>query len=264
MASEIVAISDLHLGTAQCRSEALLAFLDHLECDRLLLCGDILDLTNPGSRWPALHTVILERLLTMARSGMRVDVLCGNHDGMLRAFLPLRIGEIRIADRLILDIGGERVLVFHGDAVDGHCATHPWLRRSGAFFYDGLVQTSLVLQRMGLRGVSLVRALRRRLPLALRHIERFELACAKAALAADCDSVLCGHIHVPCFRRFDLDGRRITYRNCGDWVEHATGWSYGAGRWQAIGVIDTHEVASDEDVLDLDQQAEVLGQRISA
>jgi len=248
VSSELVALSDLHLGTRHCRAERLLELLDTIDTRRLVLCGDVIDFIDPGPRWPALHTVILERLLTLARDGMRVDLLCGNHDGILRAFLPTRIGDIHLADRLILELGGERVLFLHGDQVDHHCHTHPFLRRVGAGFYDGLMYGSHWVNALSSlwRGkpVSLVAAFRTHLPWAARHVDRFEQACAGLAAEADCSAVVCGHIHVPWQRIVTVAGKPIVYRNCGDWVEHTTGWTFTGAAWKTIGAIDVEPLPS--------------------
>ncbi len=242
MSSELVALSDLHLGTRHCRGEALLDQLERLDTRRLVLCGDVIDFTDPGPRWPALHTAILTTLLELARDGTRVDFLCGNHDGVLRAFLPTRLGDIHLADQLQLEVGGERILFLHGDQVDRHCHTHPVLRRLGATFYDSLMYgthwVNALSSLWGGRPISLVAAFRTHLPWAAHHIDRFEQACAALAADAACTSVVCGHIHVPRQRVVDVAGTPITYRNCGDWVEYTTGWDFRAGCWNAIGAVD--------------------------
>lgn len=258
MPDAIVALSDLHLGTAHCRDEELLAFLDRLDTRRLLLVGDIIDFASPGARWEPLHTAIIARILDHARQGMRVDVLCGNHDGVLRAFLPTTFGDIVLADQVILDLADEQVLVFHGDRVDRHCRTHPLLRRIGAGFYDGLMWTTAHLKRLHQgagRGVRrhLLAALRS-LPQARDHLSRFEAACAQAAAEAGCDSVLCGHIHVPAERSIMVNGREIRYRNTGDWVDHATGWRHRDGAWMPIGEMSSVQ-PSLEGVFQLDPAA---------
>jgi UDP-2,3-diacylglucosamine pyrophosphatase LpxH len=37
-------ISDIHLGTRECRAAYLLDFLERLDCERLVLVGDVFDL----------------------------------------------------------------------------------------------------------------------------------------------------------------------------------------------------------------------------
>jgi UDP-2,3-diacylglucosamine pyrophosphatase LpxH len=50
---------------------------------------------------------------------------------------------------------------------------------------------------------------------AVSFIGKFEAAVAHYAERYHVDAVLCGHIHSPAIREFD----KVTYYNCGDWVE---------------------------------------------
>ena len=49
-------------------------------------------------------------------------------------------------------------------------------------------------------------------------IGKFEAAVAHYAERYRVDAVLCGHIHSPAIREFG----KVTYYNCGDWVESCT------------------------------------------
>jgi hypothetical protein len=50
---------------------------------------------------------------------------------------------------------------------------------------------------------------------AVSFIGKFEAAVAHYAERYQVDAVLCGHIHSPAIREFG----KVTYYNCGDWVE---------------------------------------------
>jgi UDP-2,3-diacylglucosamine pyrophosphatase LpxH len=50
---------------------------------------------------------------------------------------------------------------------------------------------------------------------AVSFIGKFEAAVAHYAERYHVDAVLCGHIHSPAIREFG----KVTYYNCGDWVE---------------------------------------------
>ena len=53
---------------------------------------------------------------------------------------------------------------------------------------------------------------------AVSFIGKFEAAVAHYADRYDVDAVLCGHIHSAAIREFG----KVTYYNCGDWVESCT------------------------------------------
>ncbi len=81
-----VFLSDLHLGAPACRAEAILQFLDGVECEQLYLLGDVVDGWRLRRRWwwPATHAAVVERLLEMARGGVEVIYVPGNHDSFAR------------------------------------------------------------------------------------------------------------------------------------------------------------------------------------
>ena len=58
-------LSDVHLGTRDCRVNLLLDFLRSTHCDTLYLVGDIVDLESLRSAffWPTSHTEVLRVLL---------------------------------------------------------------------------------------------------------------------------------------------------------------------------------------------------------
>ena len=84
-------ISDLHLGTRGCQSELLLEFIKHTQSEKLYLVGDIVDgwaLKNTWY-WPQSHNDVVQKILKKARHGTRVFYLSGNHDEILRKFIPI-------------------------------------------------------------------------------------------------------------------------------------------------------------------------------
>src|SRR6187551_778340 len=82
-------LSDVHLGSRECRVNLLLDFLRHTRCDVLYLVGDIIDLEN------------LRLLLKKSQEGTRIVYLPGNHDHDLHALAGVKFGGIEIASRAI-------------------------------------------------------------------------------------------------------------------------------------------------------------------
>ena len=64
-----VFISNVHLGTHECKAAYLLDFLPRLRCGKLYLVGGTIDLEALGrcSVWQAEHGVVVAELLAMAR-----------------------------------------------------------------------------------------------------------------------------------------------------------------------------------------------------
>jgi UDP-2,3-diacylglucosamine pyrophosphatase LpxH len=82
ISGKTVWISDIHLGSRDCKADYLLQFLQDLHCETLYLVGDIVDLwaMKRRFRWPAKHHQILMKFYELAAKGMRVIYVPGNHD----------------------------------------------------------------------------------------------------------------------------------------------------------------------------------------
>ena len=114
-------LSDIHLGSRECRVNLLLDFLRHTRCEQLYLVGDIIDLENlrKDFYWPASHTEALQLLLKKSQEGTRIVYIPGNHDHDLHAAVGVKFGNIEIASQAIHTTrDGRRLLVVHGDQFD--------------------------------------------------------------------------------------------------------------------------------------------------
>ena len=218
-------ISDIHLGTRGCKAEFLVDFLKHVECDTLYLVGDVIDLwkMKSGWYWPAMHSEVVRRVMDMARRGVRVVFIPGNHDEWFRGYSNSLLAGIEVKSELIHRCAdGRQFLVLHGDEFDAVVCSSKWLALLGSEAYD----FSLLLnrwfndfrRRMGFPYWSLSAYLKHSIKNAVSAISSFENALAHAARQRGVDGVICGHIHHAVIR--DVDG--TTYCNTGDWVESCT------------------------------------------
>ena len=94
-----VFISDVHLGTRGCQAELLLDFIRCFSCDRLYLVGDILDgwKLKGGWWWPQAHNDVVQKILRLARKGVAVTYIPGNHDEVVRGFFGVHFGGVVVA-----------------------------------------------------------------------------------------------------------------------------------------------------------------------
>ena len=86
-----VFLSDLHLGTKDCKADECRKFLKHVRAGKIVLVGDIVDAwaLSRGSRWRRRHTRFVRTLLRkMEQEDVEVLYLRGNHDDILEKFLP--------------------------------------------------------------------------------------------------------------------------------------------------------------------------------
>lgn len=221
-----VFISDTHLGTRGCRSDFLAHFLRSFTCDRMYLVGDIVDgwRLKKSWYWDAQHDEVVKLVLRHAR---RSDVIYvpGNHDEVLRNFLPLglELGGIQFrAEAEHETADGKRLLIIHGDQFDSVVRYAKFLAHLGDWAYSAALTVNrwfnAVRRRLGYPYWSLSQWAKRQVKEAVKAMDRFEEALAGEARRRHFDGVVCGHIHHAENRM--IDG--VQYLNTGDWVESCT------------------------------------------
>ncbi len=227
-------ISDIHLGTRGCQAESLLDFLRQHSCEQLFLVGDIIDLWRLKIRWywPKNHNTVVQKILRMARSGVQVRYIRGNHDPifeLLSELVHVEGDAIALGDIAILEdyvhhsADGKRLWVIHGDQFDAAMRYAQWLTRLGDHGYTVLLWLNRHLQRLfGVLGVrrhwSLSAYIKYHVKKAVQFINDYESLLAEETLRRGYDGVICGHIHHP--EQKTING--VLYYNDGDWVESCT------------------------------------------
>ena len=223
-----VFISDVHLGTKGCQAELLLDFIRHIECESLSLVGDIVDgwKLRSGWHWPQAHNDVVQKILRLARKGVNVIYVPGNHDRPIRRFCGLMLPAMQVRRRAIhTTLDGRRLLVTHGDDYDGVTHFGGLQEKFGDWLYYRILTgnrlTNQLRRRLGLRYWSLAEYLKRQSDAAERYIARFVHAGLEDARRRGLDGIVCGHIH----RAALLQREGLLYANDGDWVESLTALS---------------------------------------
>lgn len=218
-------LSDLHLGSRDCRAEFLLDFLDKTCCDQLYLLGDVIDLwaLKRNFYWPASHQEVLRRIVAKAAAGTRVVYVPGNHDHLARDLHAQQLLGVEVlSDAVHTTADGRRLLLLHGDLFDSAvlCSRlNRWVGSAGYSVLLGLNRLANIARRwVRLPYWSLAYYVKNRVGNARAAIEAFERAAVHEARRRGLDGVVCGHIHQPELRM--LDG--LLYCNDGDWVESCT------------------------------------------
>jgi UDP-2,3-diacylglucosamine pyrophosphatase LpxH len=233
-----VFISDLHLGTRGCQAELLLDFIRHMTCERLYLVGDIVDgwKMKSGWYWPQTHNDVVQKILRLARKGVVVTYIPGNHDDRVRDFCGVHFGGVTVArDALHQTADGRRFLVVHGDEFDAVVRHAAWVGFAGDLAYRTLLALNTALnrlrRRLGFGYWSLSAFLKSKVKNALKFVDRFENSVAGEARRRNVNGVICGHIHKAEMR--EIDG--VIYINDGDWVESCTALvEHGDGRLEIL------------------------------
>ena len=234
-------ISDVHLGSRDCKSLHLIDFLKHNTCDTLYLVGDIIDgwkIQQNRWRWDQSHTNVVRKILSFAKKGTRVIYVAGNHDEFLRTFMPYEFsfGNVEIHNQHEhTGADGKRYLVVHGDMFDGINRIVPWISFLGDKAYDLILYLNTkfnwVRRKLGVGYWSLSKYLKYKVKQAVSFMFQFEQNLVSYCKKRGFDGVICGHIHHAEIK--EIDG--MAYMNDGDWIESMTSLvEHQDGTWEII------------------------------
>lgn len=220
-----VIISDVHLGTPDCKIEQVNHFLRRVRCEKLILNGDIIDgwqLKRSG-QWTKAHTRFVRIVLKkLEKRDTEIIYLRGNHDDVLASFMPLEFGNLSVVEDHVHQTPRGDYLVLHGDVFDTVTKNFVFLAHLGDWGYRALLKLNRVYNAWrawrGKEYWSLSKAIKARVKEAVNHVSNFEDHIAQLAEQRNCTGVMCGHIHTPADKMLG----EVHYLNSGDWVESLT------------------------------------------
>jgi UDP-2,3-diacylglucosamine pyrophosphatase LpxH len=222
-------ISDVHLGSIDCKADFLLHFLNHSQCQYLYLVGDIVDIWALKKRvyWPDSHNEVIQKILELASSGTQVIYIPGNHDEAFKDYADSHFRGITLVKQHIhQSLSGKRFLMLHGDQFDSQVCVSRTYAKLGDHLYDVLLwlnrQLHRVRSRLGYPYWSLASYIKLRVNKAQQAINQYRDAVLRYAIKKQVDMVICGHIHQPELSQHTINNHIITYANDGDWVENCT------------------------------------------
>lgn len=235
-----IVLSDIHLGMSHSKTDEVCLFLSSVDCDRLILNGDIIDgwhlRKGVAGRWQAKHTRFFKILMKMMeKQGTEVVYVRGNHDDFLDSLVPARFANLRIVRDYEIESGEKRYFVTHGDIFDRITTQMKWVALLGDVGYTMLLWFNGVYNRYRLwRGkpyYSLSQRVKQRVKSAVNYISDFEHTLADFARVRKYDGIICGHIHHPDIAMYE----GIHYLNSGDWVETMSALTEDdRGQWNII------------------------------
>ena len=236
---ELVVISDVHLGTFGCQAKELLSYLNSIKPKKLILNGDIIDIWQfRKSYFPKFHLKVIQKIINMSVEGTKVIYLTGNHDEMLRKFSDVKIGNLTLADKIVLKLDGKKAWFFHGDVFDVSIQNAKWLARLGGWGYDILILLNQFINfwliKFKKEKYSLSKKIKNNIKKAVKYIQDFETVAAELAIENKYKYVICGHIHHPQIKRIVNKNGTCLYLNSGDWVENLTALEYNEKRWSLV------------------------------
>lgn len=231
-------ISDLHLDAAW--PAACAQFSDFLrgtarEAEALYILGDLFELWVGDDDDDPLRSAICAELAGLARSGTACYVMHGNRDFLLGERFAERSGCRLLADPVVLEIGGERTLVTHGDLLCREDHAYQQLRAQvrRPAWQRRFLRLPLATRRLlaGAARAGSQAHMRRALP---RIMDVSPAAVTAALRATGARTLIHGHTHRPGIHEFTVDdapSRRIVL---GAWYEQGSVLRWRDGRYELM------------------------------
>jgi UDP-2,3-diacylglucosamine pyrophosphatase LpxH len=219
-----IVISDVHLGTEHSKTTELTDFLRTVNCNTLIMNGDIIDgwhLQKGGKgKWKKEHTEFFKVIMKMMENhGTKIIYVRGNHDDFIDHLAPLSFSNLAIVNDYVHESHGKKYYVIHGDIFDSITSKMVWLAKLGDVGYTFLLWVNRLYNiyraKKGLEYFSLSQSIKQKVKSAVSYISDYEGELVSLAKARHADGIICGHIHQPA--NTQIDG--IHYLNSGDWVE---------------------------------------------
>ena len=233
---DILVISDLHLGTYGSEADEVLAYLDTINANKIVINGDFVDIMLFNKRfWPSSHMKVIKYFLDLISQGKEIYYVTGNHDELMRKFLNFKIQNFKIVNQIVLDTAEGKVWIFHGDVFDFSIQTQ-WLTKLAGFLYDYMIIfnswiNKKIMRPLGRKRLNFSKTIKSNVKTAVQYFANFEMKAAEVAQKNGYKYVVCGHIHTPKIESFNINGEEVIYMNSGDWLESLSSLEYVDNKW---------------------------------
>jgi UDP-2,3-diacylglucosamine pyrophosphatase LpxH len=219
-----VVLSDIHLGTSFSKTVEVTDFLKSIDCDRLILNGDIIDgwhlRKKSHKAWNTKHISFFRVIMKMMENfGTEIIYVRGNHDDFLDNIMPVDFFNLKIVKDFVHESNGRKYYVTHGDIFDNVTSNMKWLSKLGDIGYTALLHINKYYncyrRFRGKSYYSFAQTVKQKVKSAVSYISDFEESLVNLARTKHCDGIICGHIHHPENKYYD----DIHYLNSGDWID---------------------------------------------
>ncbi len=233
---DILVISDLHLGTYGSEADEVLAYLDTINANKIVINGDFVDIMLFNKRfWPSSHMKVIKYFLDLISQGKEIYYVTGNHDELMRKFLNFKIQNFKIVNQIVLDTAKGKVWIFHGDVFDFSIQTQ-WLTKLAGFLYDYMIIfnswiNKKIMRPLGRKRLNFSKTIKSNVKTAVQYFANFEMKAAEVAQKNGYKYVVCGHIHTPKIESFNINGEEVIYMNSGDWLESLSSLEFADNKW---------------------------------
>lgn len=200
-------ISDIHIGSEDCKAESLLELLEKSPDDEeWIIVGDLF---QEGGVISDKQFEVIEWL---RKNRKRVICVDGNHDPIEKGLIEKIIG-INVLKKYEWWVFGKKICAIHGHQFDRLCF----------FFREPLIDKMFInflwfLRMINIQGFNVAKWIDNIHNRFSRHIASKAIKYAKKHKI---DVIICGHTHMPShFVSSDKNGRTIDYYNCGGWIDN--------------------------------------------
>ncbi|NJN33045.1 MAG: hypothetical protein HC817_01105, partial [Saprospiraceae bacterium] len=192
---EILVLSDIHLGTKNCKATELLTYLKSIKPNIIILNGNFIETKN-FKNLVGDHLRVFGRLVKLLTQGSRIYYLSGEIDAPLRRFADFSNGQLFLRDQLVLKLGGKKYWFLHGNLlIPPQYPDDSWSsRKLVQWFFNRFFSKNTLQNR------------------------NFEQRVTEIAMEEGYDTVVCGYTRTP--KMDNING--VEYFNAGDWTNHLT------------------------------------------
>src|SRR5512135_2350829 len=219
-------ISDLHLDPARPHIvELFTRFLatDARQAQALYILGDLFESWIGDDDDCALAAEVAQALSALRDRGVPVFFMHGNRDFLLGRDYARRAGMTLLTDPAVLEFGGERTLLMHGDTL---CIDDLDYQKFRTQVRDPAWQAQFLARPLDERRAFAARARAE----SARHtagakpviMDVNPAAVAAAMREHGVLTLIHGHTHRPATHRFELDGKAAERIVLGDWYEQSS------------------------------------------